>query len=156
MKPARHVVALAAWAVCATGAWTALPAAAQGQPQQLPGSTQLLPTSDPCASCAAPVAQAAPAAPQSLPATPVPAASFRLNDLRLSGAEALSAEDLRSTTAPYIGRDVTLADIEALAQAITQRYRDRGFFLAQALVPVQTVQNGIVEISVIEGRIGKV
>ncbi|RYF78524.1 MAG: ShlB/FhaC/HecB family hemolysin secretion/activation protein [Comamonadaceae bacterium] len=156
MKRVRHAVACAAGAACALAA---LPAAAQGQPQTLPGvgGTQLLPTSDPCASCAAPVAQA-PTAPQTLPATPVPAssASFRLNDLRLNGAEALSAEELRSTTAPYIGRDVTLADLESLAQAITQRYRERGYFLAQAVVPVQTVQGGIVEISVIEGRIGKV
>ena len=150
----RHAIACAAGAVCALGA---LPAAAQSQPQTLPGAggTQLLPTSDPCASCAAPVAQAS-TVPQTLPAAPVPSASFRLNDLRLNGAEALSAEELRSTTGPYIGRDVTLADLEALAQAITQRYRDRGYFLAQAVVPVQTVRDGIVEISVIEGRIGKV
>ena len=152
MKPTRPVITLAAWAACVL---TSASAWAQALPQTLPGGTPLLPTSDPCASCAAPVAQAA-TAPQSLPAAPAPAVSFRLNDLRLNGAEALSAEELRSTTGPYIGRDVTLADLESLAQAITQRYRERGYFLAQALVPVQTVQGGIVEISVIEGRIGKV
>jgi len=101
-------------------------------------------------------AQAAGGAPQALPAAPATAATFRLNDLRLNGAQALTSEELRSTTQPYIGRDVTLADLETLAKAITQRYRDRGFFLATAVVPVQTVQGGIVEISVIEGRLGKV
>lgn len=154
MKKTMRTVAWAAGAVCALNAMTA---GAQSAPQTLPGSgTQLLPTTDPCSSCAAPVAQTTSTAPQSLPAPPTPAASFRLNDLRLNGAEALTAQELRSTTAPYIGRDVTLADLEALAQAITQRYRDRGYFLAQAVVPVQTVQGGVVEISVIEGRIGKV
>ena len=106
-----------------------------------------------CTSCDRPLAQAGQA--QSLPATPAPAPSFRLNDLRLNGAQALSADELRAITQPYIGRDVTLADLESLAQAITARYRARGYFLAQALVPVQTVQGGIVEISVIEGRLGK-
>jgi hemolysin activation/secretion protein len=115
----------------------------------------LLPTHNPCASCDRPLAQA-PAATQSLPAAPAPAASFRLNDLRLNGAQALTNEELRSVTQPYIGREVTLGDLEALAQAITAKYRERGYFLAQAVVPVQTVQGGVVEISVIEGRLGKV
>ena len=115
----------------------------------------LTPTKDPCGSCDRPVAQA-PAAPQSLPAPPAPVGSFRLNDLRLNGAQTLSGEELQAITRPYIGREVTLADLEALAQAITARYRERGYFLAQAVVPVQTVQGGVVEISVIEGRLGKV
>ena len=116
--------------------------------------TQLTPTQAPCDSCGRPVAQAAS---QSLPIAPAPATnSFRLNDLRLNGAEALPAEDLKAVTQPYIGRDVTLGDLEALAQAITAQYRARGYFLATAIVPVQTVQGGVVEISVIEGRLGKV
>jgi hemolysin activation/secretion protein len=118
-------------------------------------ATTLLPTQDPCGSCDRPLAQAS-GAPQSLPAPPVPAAAFRLNDLRLNGVKALSNEELQSITRPYIGRDVTLGDLEALAQAITARYRERGYFLAQAVVPVQTVQGGVVEISVIEGRLGKI
>ncbi|MDA7418740.1 ShlB/FhaC/HecB family hemolysin secretion/activation protein [Xenophilus arseniciresistens] len=156
MKP-RHRNSLA-WAAGTLCALMALPGWAQNPSQSLPGGTPLLPTADPCSSCAAPTGQGAPAVPQGQPAAAAAGAgaTFRLNDLRLNGAEALSAEELRSTTAPYIGRDVALADLEALAQAITQRYRDRGYFLAQAVVPVQTVRDGVVEISIIEGRIGNV
>ncbi|VWX58595.1 putative activation/secretion signal peptide protein [Burkholderiales bacterium 8X] len=95
---------------------------------------------------------------QGLAAAPVPAASaasFRLEDLRLNGAQALGDEELKSTTQPYLGRNVTLADLEALARDITARYRARGYFLAQAVVPVQTVRGGVVEISIVEGRLGK-
>jgi hemolysin activation/secretion protein len=120
----------------------------------------LLPTQDPCGTCDRPLAQApatATVAPQSLPAPPKPAgASFKLNDLRLNGVKALSNEELQAITSPYIGRDVTLSELEELAKAITARYKERGYFLAQAVVPVQTVRDGIVEISVIEGRLGKV
>ncbi len=121
-------------------------------------TTELLTTQDPCGTCGRPLAQATGAvAPQSLPAPPRPAGtSFTLNDLRLNGVKALSNEELQSITAPYIGRDVTLGDLEALAKAITARYKERGYFLAQAVLPVQTVRDGIVEISVIEGRLGKV
>ncbi|SCX73482.1 ShlB/FhaC/HecB family hemolysin secretion/activation protein [Variovorax sp. EL159] len=125
------------------------------------GATALLPTADPCGTCDRPLAQATgTVAPQSLPAPPQPAAaaagSFKLNDLRLNGVKALSNEELQAITTPYIGRNVTLGDLEELAKAITARYKERGYFLAQAVVPVQTVRDGIVEISVIEGRLGKV
>lgn len=133
-------------------------AQAQQAPQQLP---QLLSTQDPCGTCDKPIAQAAGVTtPQTLPASPPPAAgaagTFKLNDLRLNGVKALSNEELQSITQPYIGREVTLTDLEALAKAITARYKDRGYFLATAVVPVQTVRDGVVEISVIEGRLGKV
>ena len=120
--------------------------------QQVP----LLPTQDPCSNCSQPIAPAQVPVVQGLPAAPALAAAFRLNDVRLNGAQALSSDTLRAITQSYIGRDVTLGDLESLAEAITAQYRARGFFLAQAVVPVQTVQGGIVEISVIEGRIGKV
>jgi len=145
-----------AWAA---GSLVALALALAAQRAQAAGeeATTLLPAKDPCGSCDRPVAQApASSAPQSLPTPPAPAAAFRLTDLRLNGAQALTSEELQSVTQPYIGRDVTLGDLEALAQAITARYRERGYFLAQAIVPVQTVRDGVVEISVIEGRLGKI
>ena len=123
----------------------------------------LLPIKDPCGSCDRPIAQAgSPGSAgnpnsQSLPVAPTPTVNaFRVNDLRLNGAQTLSSDELKSVTQPYIGRDVTLGDLEALAQAITAQYRARGYFLATAIVPVQTVRDGIVEISIIEGRLGKV
>lgn len=107
------------------------------------------------------LAQASVPAPatQSLPVAPAPAASaasFRLQNVRFVGADAIDAVALRALAQPYIGRDVRLGDLEQLAQAVTDRYRAQGFFLAQAVVPVQSVQGGVVEISVIEGRLGKV
>jgi hemolysin activation/secretion protein len=126
-------------------------------------SSPLLPQK-PCTTCGADSAgQAAPPAPpasQGLPAAsapaPAPASAFRLNDVRFTGAQGVSAAELRAVAEPYIGRDVTMADLEKLSQAITTLYRERGFFLAQAVVPVQTVTNGVVEISVIEGKLGNV
>ncbi|MGJ7495200.1 ShlB/FhaC/HecB family hemolysin secretion/activation protein [Variovorax sp. RT4R15] len=131
-------------------------AAQRAQAAEPAATTSLLPTQNPCDGCSRPLAQAAVVTPQNLPAAPPQATRFRLNDLRLNGAQALPAEDLKAITQPYIGRDVALGDLEALAQAITAKYRERGYFLATAVVPVQTVRDGIVEISVIEGRLGKV
>ena len=94
--------------------------------------------------------------PQSPPAAPAAPAAFRLNGVHLSGAQGLDAAELDALTAPYLLRQVTLADLESLAQQISEKYRERGYFLAHAVVPVQTVRDGVVEISVIMGRLGKV
>ena len=82
-------------------------------------------------------------------------ASFTLRGVMLRGNNVLGDEATR-LAAPYIGRETTLAALEKLAAEITQAYRERGYFLAQALVPQQQVKDGIVEISVLEGRLGKV
>ncbi|MFD2376579.1 POTRA domain-containing protein [Ottowia pentelensis] len=94
---------------------------------------------------------------QSLPSTAAPAeTTFRLNDVRLKGVTAMDEQELHQLAAPYLGREVNLAELQALAQAITTQYREHGYFLAQAIIPVQQVKDGVVEISVIEGRLGQV
>jgi len=105
------------------------------------------------------LAAAFPAAAQDAQSLPQPsqggaAAAFRLGQIRLSGAQSLPEAELQTLAAPYIGRDVTLADLETLADKLTVLYRSRGYFLAQAVVPMQTVRDGVVEISIIEGRLG--
>jgi hemolysin activation/secretion protein len=53
------------------------------------------------------------------------------------------------------GKDLTLGDLEEAARRITKYYRDHDL-LARAYVPRQTIKDGIVEIIVLEGRLGKV
>lgn len=139
-----------------TAVLTVLALAAAAQGARAGDDITLRPTQDPCDAYTRPVTQGAPAVVQGLPVTPVPASTFRLNDLRLSGAQTLTGKELQDLTQPYIARDVTLADLEKLTQAITLRYHERGYFLAQAIVPVQTVRDGIVEISIVEGRLGQI
>ena len=99
-----------------------------------------LPTKDPCGSCDRPRGPGTRRAAE-------PAGAARAGGQRSGSTTCGStarrrsaARSCRRITQPYIGRDVTLADLESLAQAITARYRERGYFLAQAVVPVQTVQ----------------
>ncbi|WP_226858501.1 POTRA domain-containing protein [Diaphorobacter aerolatus] len=126
---------------------------AQSPSQQLP----LLPAQMGCDGCSA--RDAAPAAPgvgDAAFSSTAAAPSFRLSEVRFYGAQAIDDAELKALAQPYVGRDVTLADLEAIAASVTALYRERGYLLAQAIVPVQTVREGVVDISVIEGRIGKV
>ncbi len=50
----------------------------------------------------------------------------------------------------------TIGQLQEVADAATRYYREKGLILAQAVVPVQTVQGGIVDIQIFEGRLGRV
>jgi len=46
--------------------------------------------------------------------------------------------------------------LQEVADGVTQYYRNKGLILAQAFIPVQTIENGEVTIEVLEGRLGRV
>lgn len=83
-------------------------------------------------------------------------ASFRLEAVEFVGNERIDDARLQALAADWIGRDVTLADLERIANRVTELYTARGYFLARAVVPVQEVQAGRVTISVVEGTLGRV
>ncbi len=51
---------------------------------------------------------------------------------------------------------LTIGQIQFIADKLTQFYRQKGYILAQAYLPPQKVTDGIVQIKIIEGRLGQV
>lgn len=81
---------------------------------------------------------------------------FQVRDIVIEGATVLSGADLSALTAPLIGREASLSDIIAIAEAIEARYRADGYLLVRTVVPPQRTRDGIFRIQVIEGHIGSV
>jgi hemolysin activation/secretion protein len=54
------------------------------------------------------------------------------------------------------GSSATLAQLQSLADAVTRYYRQHGYFVAVAYVPRQTVEDGVVTIQVLEGKLDQV
>ena len=50
----------------------------------------------------------------------------------------------------------TINQLQAIADDITQYYRSKGLILAQAFVPAQNVQNGVITLQLVEGTLGSV
>lgn len=91
-----------------------------------------------------------------IPAAPVmrdSGARIALSQFRFSGNAAQPSPTLAALLAAYVGRTLTLAELNEAAEVIQRHYRAHGWFLAQAYVPAQLSANGIVEIAVLEGRI---
>jgi hemolysin activation/secretion protein len=106
---------------------------------------------------AAPVPEPAIAAP---PATGAPAGAeqvrFVLTDLAIDGVTAYAPEALRPFYEGLLGREVSVADLFAIAEAITARYRADGYMISRAIVPAQRIEQGRARLQVIEGHVTEV
>lgn len=81
---------------------------------------------------------------------------FRLRGFRITHATAFPEDTLLALLKSFIGKDVSLADLQRATDIVTRHYRDRGYFTARAYIPAQDVKDGIVEIWVLEGRISEI
>ncbi|MEO6227329.1 MAG: ShlB/FhaC/HecB family hemolysin secretion/activation protein [Thermomonas sp.] len=82
--------------------------------------------------------------------------SFVLRSVAFDGATGVPEHELQAAVADKIGTKVTFADLERLAVRVVALYRQHGFGLVQAFVPVQEVVDGQVKITVSEGLLGNV
>lgn len=92
-------------------------------------------------------------------AAPAPVAGkplFVLEGVALSGARTLSPGELAGAWRPFLGKSVSAADLAAIAGAISELYRARGYHLSRAIVPPQDVAGGRLRIQVIEGAIADI
>lgn len=101
--------------------------------------------------CGAAVAQTAPA-PASAPSGPsAPATATRIDVVEFRGAQSIPAAQLQAAVRGWTGRDLTVAEMGRAADAVTDLYRRRGFMVATAYVPAQTIRDRTLRITVVEG-----
>lgn len=74
----------------------------------------------------------------------------------ITGNTVFSTETLHSLIAQYEGKKLTLAEIEEAARIITEYYRKNNYFVAQAYIPAQEVDKGVITIKVQEGKYGTI
>lgn len=97
-----------------------------------------------------------------LPKIPVPDAAlldqrlFFIKQIVLTGNRIFSATELNSFAQPYIGRDVSVMELEQLRLALTHFYIDHGYINSGAVIAKDAYQNGELRIDIIEGRIEEV
>ncbi len=81
---------------------------------------------------------------------------FNLKKIIFSGVSVYNSDELKALYKRKIGKQVSLADVYKVANALTAKYRADGYILSRALVPTQKVKNGIVKIKVVEGFVDKI
>ena len=132
--------------VMSPAAFAATPMGAGGQMQQIPPSPQ--PQSEAPAFEVRPTSQPV--------AAPQDSAKIIVNRLQVTGAQIYTEARLLEVTGFAPGSSLSLTDLQGMAARIATYYRQNGYFVAQAYVPAQEIQGGVVTIAVIEGQYGRV
>lgn len=83
-------------------------------------------------------------------------APFLVKTLQITGNTLLDTPTLHALVADAEGKSLTLSQVGELAARITGYYQSRGYPLARAIIPAQTIAAGIVRIEVIEARYGQI
>nr|WP_318781180.1 ShlB/FhaC/HecB family hemolysin secretion/activation protein [Amazonocrinis nigriterrae] len=107
----------------------------------------------------------APLSPEEKPLQPTPtpetsptptSESIRVEKIQVTGSSIFSSKILNNITKSVEGRSVTLAELTQIADAITQLYLNKGYITSRAILVDQKINNGVVEIRVIEGSLEKI
>ena len=92
-----------------------------------------------------------------VPVTPAAdSAKIQVNSLHLTGQSLYSESELLGLTGFTAGEELSLGQLQQMAARIAAFYHENGYFVAQAYLPAQEIQQGAVTIAVVEGRYGDI
>ncbi|HEY7553567.1 MAG TPA: ShlB/FhaC/HecB family hemolysin secretion/activation protein [Candidatus Binatia bacterium] len=86
----------------------------------------------------------------------IPTLRVFVREIRITGSTVFSAEELAFVTAPYLNRELASEDLEALRIALTLFYINRGYVNSGAVLPDQTITEGVVTFRIIEGELTRI
>jgi len=81
---------------------------------------------------------------------------FLVQRIEISGHTLIANKVLHALVRDGEGKKLSLPELGLLAQRLTDYYREQGYPLSRAIIPVQTVTDGVVRIVIIEGLYGEV
>jgi hemolysin activation/secretion protein len=87
---------------------------------------------------------------------PMPAVKVYVREIRVLGSTVFTPQELAQVTDPYLNREITSEDIEALRLALTLLYVKRGYSTSGTLVPDQAIVDGLLTLQVIEGTLSRI
>jgi hemolysin activation/secretion protein len=87
---------------------------------------------------------------------PKPEQRFKVAGFRFTGVSAFEEQKIADLVKEYAGQDLTFDEMKDAAALVEEYYRKEGYFLARAFVPQQSTKDGVIEIAVLEGRLGDV
>jgi hemolysin activation/secretion protein len=83
-------------------------------------------------------------------------APFLLKSIKIVGNTQFDKQTLYALVTDAEGKSLTVTELNEVAARITDYYRSHGFYMAQAIIQNQAIQDGNVVIEIIEARYGKI
>ena len=82
--------------------------------------------------------------------------SFELKEIKVTGFTIFKQQDFREIYESYLNRKVTFQDLDAISKKIESKYKGKGYFTTSVYIPEQAIKDGVIEIRVAEGKMGKI
>lgn len=79
-----------------------------------------------------------------------------IEEIKITESEILSEQEIADIIDPLIGKNVFFEDVMNAVGKINNLYADKGFVTARAFFPPQTIEGGVIQIELVEGKIGKI
>ena len=90
------------------------------------------------------------------PALAEPGLKVTVTRFKITGNTLYAESVLLEAVQEFVGKEQNIDGLNDAATKVRAYFRERGYFLAQAYLPQQEIKDGVVEIAVIEARVGKV
>jgi len=81
--------------------------------------------------------------------------TFVLKEIKVTGSSVFKPEYFRSIYAAYINQPVTFADMQVITGRIESKYKEKGYFTTLVYIPEQNIKDGVIEVRIAEGKMGK-
>ncbi|MEQ1485221.1 ShlB/FhaC/HecB family hemolysin secretion/activation protein [Methyloglobulus sp.] len=82
-------------------------------------------------------------------------ARFDLLELRVKGNTLLENTVIERTVYPYLGQNKTIDTVDKARSALEDMYRNKGYQTVSVDIPEQNVENGVVYLQIIEGKVSR-
>lgn len=91
-----------------------------------------------------------------MPASPSEGEGLAVGAIVIDGLAALDRSDFAAVIEPYAGRTLERAELRGLTDAVANHARTRGYILATAWIPEQSLVGGVLRVRVDEGGIDEI
>jgi len=94
--------------------------------------------------------------PPPLPTGPESTEKILVKTIKVTGFTVLSVKEINGIISPFENKELTLKDMQKVANLITDAYRQKGYINSLAYLPPQDIVQGILEIKVVEVITGNI
>ncbi|MDN7598099.1 POTRA domain-containing protein, partial [Burkholderia multivorans] len=81
---------------------------------------------------------------------------YKIKEIRFTGNDKLSREELDPFVSRYIGKDVSDHDLESMSEKISNAYREAGYGFTFTSVDPEGLEDGRVKFVIVEGKAGNI
>ena len=87
--------------------------------------------------------------------SPAGTARVFISRIAVDASEIFTPVEIQAITAPYEQREINIQELQTIVGKMNELYKSKNYITAKAMLPQQTIKDGVVRIQLVEGHIGQ-